>query len=203
MLKPKRIMLILNLLLISLAFICVSPAGAQQGSNERKISSPESQEHYKIGANDVLNIFIWKEPELTRDVLVMPDGRITFPMIGEIMAEGKSAIELQNDITEKLKTYVSSPEVTVIVKASNSRIIYTIGKVKGSGPYPMAPGMTVLQALSTAGGFTEWADTKYVMIVRKSKGKDAMLRFNYQDFITGKNLSQNILLKPGDTIVVP
>lgn len=165
--------------------------------------SSDNQGHYKIGATDVLNIFVWKESELTQDVVVMPDGRIIFPMIGEIMAKGKSVIDLKEIITEKLQNFVSNPEVTVMVRQSNSRLIYTIGKVTKPGPYPMAPDMTVLQALSAAGGFTEWAETKFVKVVRRVNNKETMYGFNYQDFIAGKDLGQNILLEPGDTIVVP
>jgi polysaccharide biosynthesis/export protein len=159
--------------------------------------------HYVIGANDLLNIFVWKETDLTQDVTVMVDGRITFPMIGEIMAKGLTVIQLKDIITEKLKNFISNPEITVIVKESRSRMIYTIGKVTTPGPYQMQPDMTVLQALSTAGGFTEWAETKSIMIVRRNKNKEVMFRFNYQDFISGKDLKQNIVLEPNDTIVVP
>ena len=165
--------------------------------------SKENQEYYKIGPNDVLNIFVWNEPELTRDTIVMLDGRIILPMIGEIIAKGHSAAELKNIITEKYKNYINSPEVTVIVKQSNSSRIYTIGKVNKPGPYPLDASMTVLQALSVAGGFAEGADTINVIIVRRTIGKETMYRFNYQDFIAGKNLNQNLVLEPGDTIVVP
>ena len=158
---------------------------------------------YLIGPNDILNIHVWREPELTRDVTVTPDGRITFPLIGNIMAQGKTVTELKEIITGKLKNFVTAPEVTVIVNESRSMIIYVIGQVNAPGPYPLAPDMTVLQALSTAGGFAEWADTKNIMIVRRQDGKDIQLRFNHKKFISGKNLKQNILLKPNDTIVVP
>ncbi len=159
--------------------------------------------HYRIGPNDVLNIYVWREPDLTRDVTVMADGRITFPLIGEVVAAGKTVAELKQIITEKLQKYVTAPEVTVIVNESRSQIIYTIGKLNNPGPYPLTPGMTVLQALSAAGGFAEWADTKNIVIVRREGGKEVQLKFNYKEFISGKNLGQNILLKPGDTIVVP
>jgi polysaccharide export outer membrane protein len=158
---------------------------------------------YLIGPNDILNIHVWREPELTRDVTVTPDGRITFPLIGNIMAQGKTVTELKEIITGKLKNFVTAPEVTVIVNESRSMTIYVIGQVKTPGRYPLAPDMTVLQALSTAGGFAEWADTKNIMIVRRQGGKDIQLRFNHNTFISGKNLQQNILLKPNDTIVVP
>jgi len=163
----------------------------------------EESPDYLIGPNDILNIHVWREPELTMDVTVTPDGRITFPLIGNIMAQGKTVIELKEIITKKLKNFVTAPEVTVIVNESRSRIIYVIGQVNAPGPYPLAPDMTVLQALSTAGGFAEWADTKNIMIVRREGGKDIQLRFNHKKFISGKNLKQNILLKPNDTIVVP
>ena len=158
---------------------------------------------YLIGPNDILNIHVWREPELTRDVTVTPDGRITFPLIGNIMAQGKTVTELKEIITEKLKNFVTAPEVTVIVNESRSMIIYVIGQVNAPGPYPLAPDMTVLQALSTAGGFSEWADTKNIMIVRRQDGKDIQLPFNHKKFLSGKNLKQNILLKPNDTVVVP
>ena len=166
-------------------------------------ASKGTSSHYLIGPNDLLHVYVWKEPDLTRDVTVMADGRITFPLIGEIMASGKTVAELKEIITKKLTKYVTAPEVTVIVNESRSRTIYTIGKVNRPGPYPLAPGMTVLQALSTAGGFAEWADTKNIVIVRREGGKEIQLHFNYKGFIEGKNLVQNILLKPNDTIVVP
>jgi polysaccharide biosynthesis/export protein len=195
--------IIKTLLLCTIYFFMLGNSLYGQQDLKADPGSSENQEHYKIGANDVLNIFVWKEPDLTQDVVVMPDGRIIFPMIGEIMAKGKSVIDLKATITEKLQNFVSNPEVTVMVRQSNSRIIYTIGKVTKPGPYPMASDMTVLQALSTAGGFTEWADTKFVMVVRRVNNKETMYRFNYPDFIAGKDLGQNILLEPGDTIVIP
>lgn len=186
-----------------LFFTLISFSIAVGAENDSREESQSKEPYYQIGANDVLNVFIWNEPELTQDVVVMPDGRIIFPMIGEVVAKGKSVIDLKKIITKKLKEYVSNPEVTVLVRQSNSRRIYTIGNVGRPGPYPLEVDMTVLQALSVAGGFTEWADRKYVMVVRRLNGKETMFRFNYQDFITGKNLDQNILLESGDTIVVP
>ena len=168
-----------------------------------KSSSAAEPSPYLIGPTDVLNIYVWKEPELTQDVTVLPDGKITFPLIGEIQAEGRTVTELKQDITEKLKDYVTAPEVTVVVRQINSRRVYTIGKVGRQGPFPLVPNMTVLQALSTAGGFAEWADEKRVLIIRREGDKEVQIRFNYKDYISGKNLDQNILLKPNDTIVVP
>ena len=158
---------------------------------------------YLIGATDVLNIYVWKEPDLTQDVTVLPDGKITFPLIGEIQAQGRTVTQLKKDISDKLKDYVTAPEVTVVVRQVNSRRIYTLGKLNTPGPYPLAPDMTVIQALSVAGSFAEWADEKNIRVIRREGGKEIQYRFNYKDFIAGKDIEQNILLKPNDTVVVP
>jgi polysaccharide export outer membrane protein len=194
----KIIMAITLLSFIFITVLLVNGAETDPGKG------PEQKEsYYKIGVNDVLGIFVKDEAALTQDMVVMPDGRIIFPMIGEIMAQGHSAIDLKDIITEKLREFIKNPVVTVMVRQSNSRRIYTIGNVSRPGPYPLEADMTVLQALSVAGGFTEWADRKYVMVIRRANGKETMLRFNYQDFIAGKNLENNYILAPGDTIVVP
>lgn len=192
--KDKIKYMILPLFFAVLMNIFVQPG--------QSIAGPESPS-YMIGPNDVLNIYVWKEPELTRDITVMSDGRITFPLIGEIMAQGQTVTALKEAIVEKLKNFIDAPEVTVIVVESRSRRIYTIGKVNQAGQYRLEPDMTVLQALSTAGGFAEWADTKNILIVRRQGGTETQLHFNYKDFIGGKDVAQNIVLKPNDTIVVP
>jgi polysaccharide biosynthesis/export protein len=158
---------------------------------------------YRIGPNDLLSIHVWKEPELSRDIVVTPDGKISFPLIGEIEVQGKSVTELKNLISEKLLAFVTAPEVTVIVRESRSRMVYAIGKVRRPGPYPLVADMTVIQALSAAGGLAEWANEKNIMIIRKEGDKETQLRFNYKDFTRGRNVEQNILLQPGDTILVP
>lgn len=163
----------------------------------------ESRDPYMIGANDVLNIFVWKEPDLTQDVVVTPDGRISFPLIGEVVAQGRTVGELRKIFTEKLSKYVEDPEITVIVKQSYSRFIYVIGNVKKVGPLRLEQDMTVLQAISKAGGFAEWAKTKKILIVRREGKKEVQFRFNYNEFTDGKNVKQNIVLKPNDTVVVP
>jgi polysaccharide biosynthesis/export protein len=158
---------------------------------------------YQIGPNDVLSIHVWKEEDLSRDVIVTPDGKISFPLIGEIEAQGKTVTELRRQISDKLLNFVTAPEVTVIVKESRSRAVYAIGKVRRPGPYPLVADMTVIQALSAAGGLAEWADEKNITIIRREEGKETQLKFNYKDFTRGRNVEQNILLQPGDTILVP
>ena len=159
--------------------------------------------YYRIGPDDILSIFVWKEPELTLDVTVMSDGRISYPLLGELMAQGRTVSSLKEAISKRLAKFVTAPEVTVIVRESRSRRIYTIGKLNRPGPYPLAPHMTVLQALSVAGGFTEWADTKNILITRREGEREVQLHFNYKDFIAGKDTGRNVLLRPNDTIVVP
>jgi polysaccharide export outer membrane protein len=168
-----------------------------------KATFAEDPSAYRIGAADVLNIYVWKEPDLTRDVTVLPDGKITFPLVGEIHVQGLTVAELKKVLSEKLKNYVTAPEVTVVVTQTLSRRIFVIGKVTAPGQLSLEPGMTVLQALSSAGGLAEWADEKKIRIIRREGDKEIHYRFNYKEYTSGKNLEQNILLKPGDTIVVP
>jgi polysaccharide export outer membrane protein len=185
---------------LTIALLFLVPGLCRAQTPPKAAPEPPS---YQIGPNDVLSIYVWKETELTRDVFVTPDGKISFPLIGEVVAEGRTVTELKQAIADKLQNFVTAPEVTVIVRESRSRTIYTIGKVTRPGPYPLAPDMTVIQALSAAGGFTEWADTKNILIIRREGGRETQLKFNYKEFTGGDNLGQNILLKPGDTIVVP
>lgn len=192
-------MIIRRVMLLVLCLSALVPAIQSQ----RASAEPSLPQSYQIGPSDVLRIFIWKETELTQDLTVMPDGRITFPLIGEVVAEGKTVSELKSVISEKLKKYVTAPEVTVIVLASNSRQIYLIGRVARPGPYPLSASTSVLQALSMGGGFAEWADEKNIKIIRREHGKEVQLHFNYREFISGRNPDQNILLRPSDTVVVP
>ena len=184
---------------LSLLFVVALGFSLLANPSKAQLESPE----YLIGANDILNIHVWREEALTRDVTVMADGRIAFPLIGEVVAQGKTVEALKQIITQKLKKYVSDPNVTVIVRESRSRRIYTIGKLSAPGSFPLVAGMTVLQALSASGGFTEWADTKNILIIRRKAGMEERLQFNYKDFIDGRNIEQNVLLRPNDTIVVP
>jgi polysaccharide export outer membrane protein len=158
---------------------------------------------YVIGPNDVLEIHVWKEPDFSRKLLVRPDGQITLPLIGDIQASGKTTAGLNAIIHERLKNYIDNPEVTVILVESHSKNFYIIGKVNQPGTYPLNQSMTVLQALSVAGGLAEWADKDSIRIIRRSNGKEEIIRFNYKKVISGKNMEQNVLLQPGDTIIVP
>jgi len=174
--------------------------GASSTETKKEIVSDPS---YIIGPMDVLEIQVWKEPDFSRQVLVRPDGKITLPLVGDILASGMNTMGLKALLSEKLEGFVSKPEVTVIVLESRSKNFYIIGKITRPGTYLLNPDMTVLQAISVAGGLAEWADKDSIRIIRRSAGKEEILSFDYDKVITGKKLEQNILLKPNDTIIVP
>ncbi|MGB2623950.1 MAG: polysaccharide biosynthesis/export family protein [Candidatus Acidiferrum sp.] len=162
-----------------------------------------SDKEYKIGPQDVLRIDVWKEPEITRTVPVRPDGKITLPLLNDIQAAGMTPMELANVIHEGLKKYINDPQVTVSVEEINSRRIYVTGEVTRPGAFPLLPNMTVLQALTSAGGFTQFAKMKNIYVLRTESGKQLKLPFNYKAVIDGKKPADNIQLQAGDTIVVP
>jgi len=158
---------------------------------------------YKIGAQDVLRIDVWKEEQLTRTVPVRPDGKVTLPLMNDIQAEGLTPMQLAASISEGLKKYINNPQVTVTITEINSRRIYVTGEVARAGAFPLLPNMTVLQALSSSGGFTQFARLKNIYVLRVENGKQVKHPFNYKEVVNGKNPEQNILLEPGDVVVVP
>jgi polysaccharide biosynthesis/export protein len=158
---------------------------------------------YKIGAQDVLRIDVWKEEQLTRTVPVRPDGKVTLPLLNDVQAVGLTPMQLAGVLSEGLKKYINNPQVTVTITEINSRRIYVTGEVVRAGAFPLLPNMTVLQALSSSGGFTQFAKLKNIYVLRMEEGKQAKHSFNYKDVVSGKKPEQNILLQPGDVIVVP
>jgi polysaccharide export outer membrane protein len=158
---------------------------------------------YLIGPEDVLDVTVWKEPDVSRVVPVRPDGRISLPLINDVQAAGLSPEQLAASVAEKLRKFVNDPNVTVIVTAINSQRVFVVGEVLRAGAFPLLPGMTVLQALGAAGGFTTFADVKKIHVMRTHDGKRSEIPFNYRDVLKGDNPEQNITLEPGDTIVVP
>ncbi|PYT91928.1 MAG: hypothetical protein DMG36_16760 [Acidobacteria bacterium] len=158
---------------------------------------------YKIGPQDVLKIDVWKEDQLTRAVPVRPDGKITMPLLNDVQAAGMTPVELAAVIRDGLKKYINEPQVTVTVTEINSRRIYVSGEVLRPGAYSLLPNMTVLQALSTSVGFTQFARVKNIYVLRTENGKQVKHLFNYKDAINGKKPEENIVLQPGDVIVVP
>ena len=176
----------------------------KKGAGETITPSATSDPNFVIGPEDVLAINVWKEPELSRTVPVRPDGMISLPLVNDVKASGLTPMQLSVSLTEKLRKFMTDPQVTVIVQTINSRKIHIVGEVNRQGTYPMLPGMTVLQALSGAGGFTQYANTKKIYVLRQAdNGRQDKIPFNYKEVIQGKKAEQNIELKSGDTIVVP
>jgi polysaccharide export outer membrane protein len=159
--------------------------------------------NYIIGAEDVLDISVWKEPELTRTVPVRPDGKISIPLLNDVQAAGLTPLQLGLLITENLRKFLTEPQVTVIVTQINSRRIYLLGEVAKPGAYSLLPNMTVLQALSSGGGFTAFAKQSKIYVLRTESGKSVKYPFDYKGVLSGKRPQDNIVLQPGDTIVVP
>lgn len=175
---------------------------AKANKPEASAQAPDAPSDYLIGADDQLRISVWKEPDLSETLPVRPDGKISMPLLNDVQAAGLSPLQLKDSITEKLKKYIADPRVTVVVTAMNSRRIFVSGEVVHSGPMTLLPHMTMLQALSAA-GFTQFANVKAIYLLRTENGKQEKIPFNYKDVIKGNHPEQNIMLKPGDTVVVP
>jgi polysaccharide export outer membrane protein len=159
---------------------------------------------YMIGADDVLAINVWKENEITRSVPVRSDGRISLPLIGDVQAAGRTPMQLEQDIAEKLKGYITDPQVTVIVQQINSQKFNILGQVGRPGSFPLTAGTTIVDAIAIAGGFRDFAKKKGVYLLRQGPtGNQERYNFNYERFIKGKDTAQNIKVQPHDTIVVP
>ena len=180
-----------------------SSAKTAQPVSRREAVSVDNKT-YIIGENDLLDIDVWKEKEISRQVPVRPDGKISLPLIGQIQASGLTPLQLQDNITEKLKDYMSNPEVTVIVSDPRSHQFNIVGQIARPGTFPLSESMTVLDAIAAAGGFKDFAKQTKIYVLRPMPGGIRVrIPFNYKDVIKGKNLQQNVQLKPGDTIVVP
>ncbi|MGE5114304.1 MAG: polysaccharide biosynthesis/export family protein [Acidobacteriaceae bacterium] len=202
-----------KLALIALLAVCTVPVYSQSNTTapQGNTAAPQTQPvksatddpTYVIGPEDMINVAVWKEPDFSSTVPVRPDGKISLPLLGDIEAAGRTPSELAQDLTGKLKKYIDDPHVTVVVTAINSKRVYILGEVNHPGAMNMSPNMTVLQAISAAGGPTAYANTKRISILRNDQGKQLKFPFNYKEVIKGNDQAQNILLKSGDTIVVP
>jgi polysaccharide export outer membrane protein len=166
-------------------------------------AAPAVPPGYIIGPDDVLAVVYWKDKDMSTEARVRPDGRIALPLINEVHAAGLTPEELQKKITEESKKYMEDANITIVVREINSRKLFITGEVNKPGVYPLTSSTTVMQLISLAGGLKEYANSKNITIMRNEGGKQISLKFNYKDVAAGKNLRQNIELKPGDTVVVP
>ena len=196
-----------RLLLIALiSFQCFSWTAQSQQKASTTIPAqlgPANDTAYVIGPEDVLTIDVWKEKELSGPVPVRPDGKISLPLLNDVQAAGLTPMQLMSSLTEKLKKYVSDPTVTVTVTTINSRKVYILGEVTRPGAFPLVPDMTVLQAITSAGGPTPYAKKSGIYVLRNQNGTQTKLPFNYKQVVRGGSPEQNIFLKSGDTVVVP
>lgn len=166
-------------------------------------ASVEVPPGYVIGADDVLSIVVWREKDLSTDVVVRPDGRITLPLANDIVAQGLTPEMLRARITEAVGKFIEEPSVTVVVKQINSRKVFITGMIGKGGAYPLTGSTTVLQLISMAGGLQDFAKAKEIVIMRTENGRQRALKFNYEAVRKGKNVQQNFELQPGDTVIVP
>ena len=158
---------------------------------------------YVIGPEDVLSVVFWGEKDLSGDVVVRPDGKITLPLIKDVAVAGLTPEQVTDVLTKAATKFVANPNATVIVKGINSRKVFVLGQVGKPGPYPLVADTTVLQLIAQAGDVLEYAKAKNIVVVRKEGGHEQRFKFNYPDVLKGKHIEQNILLKPGDTVIVP
>ena len=158
---------------------------------------------FVIGESDVLNINVWKEPEISQSVVVRPDGKISLPLVGEVFVSGLTPVQAQTLLANKLQSILTSPQVTVTVTEIRSRVVFVTGEVVKPGAYPLLVPTTILQSITNAGGLGQFANKKGIFVLRTVDGKQQKIPFSYSQVIKGEKSEQNILLHPGDTVVVP
>jgi len=196
---------------VLILFIYISVSYSQEGKEDKDIILKKQaqaeiaadSDRYVIGSEDVLYIHVWKEETLSKTVSVRMDGMISMPLVDEIQAAGITPLQLKEKLTEKLKDFVEAPNVTVIVMEANSFKVYVSGQVKNPGVLKLRSETSLAQVISMVGGFSDWANQSKIIIIRKENGKEKRFTVNYKKIVKGKDLSLNILLKPGDTIIVP
>ena len=203
----------LPFVLLFVAFSIMSAAAAPQESArmpaDRLSAAPGARPpaaasaDYVIGPDDVLSISFWREKDLTTEVSVRPDGKVTLPLLNDIVAAGLTPEQLRDSIRTAAKAYLEDPTPTVVVKEVKSRRVFITGQVEKPGPYPLNDQLNVLQLIAVAGGLKEFADGKHITVMRPQNGAIITLPFNYQDVVHRRHLEQNIALRPGDTVVVP
>jgi polysaccharide export outer membrane protein len=187
-----------------------APSAAQPGPAASTVSAVTppvlaagaAADTYVIGASDVIAVSVWKEPTLSGNLLVRPDGMISLPLLGDVQASGLTPLQLADQIATKLKKFIQDPNVSVVVSQIHSKVVYLLGEVGKKGPIEMTPDMTLLEAIGSAGGITEFANAKKIYILRDEAGKHEKIPVHYKEALKGDG-ALNLVLKPGDTIVVP
>lgn len=204
----KRIIFYLGTIGVSIFLIFLTLASAQPGKEDLAKKQAQAEvmadsDRYVIGPEDVLYIHVWREETLTRTVTVRMDGKISIPLVDDIQAAGLTPLQLKEVLIQKFKKFVESPTASVIVMEANSFKIYISGQVRTPGVYKLRNETSIAQIISMAGGLTEWANPKKIIILRKENGKEKQIIVNYKKIVQGEDLGANLILKAGDTIIVP
>jgi polysaccharide export outer membrane protein len=199
-LLKQSVIVLLAVSFFTLNSSVAAPANAKAGQN---ISAYKLGGAYLLGPGDVLDISVWKEEGLQKEVLIRPDGGVTFPLVGELQAGGKTAAQLEKSIVESIKRYIPDPVVTVAVRIINNNKVYVVGKVNRPGEFTAAHYIDVMQVLAMAGGLNAFAKSSDIRILRRVQGVERAIRFDYGAVSQGESLQQNIILKNGDVVVVP
>ena len=179
-----------------------APASNGNGNVPKQEGQSRVGEDFVIGPGDVLNVLVWKEPDFTKTVPVRPDGKISLPLVDDVEVSGLTTMQVKDVITEKLRKYVGEPTVTITIEKVESQKVVVTGEVTGAGPQPLTGPMRIMDVLASV-EFTPFAKKTKIYVLRNENGKPTRFNFNYKDYIKGKNPEQNILLKSGDTIIVP
>jgi polysaccharide export outer membrane protein len=195
----------------ALAALIALPVRAQETAKPASPSDPPATvaasvplpPGYVIGAEDVLSVVFWRDKDMSADVVVRPDGKISLPLLNDVDAAGLTPDQLRDRLMKAASKYVADPNATVVVKEIHSRKVFITGNVGKAGAYPLIGEMNVLQLIALSGGLLEYADSKNIMIMRNVGGQQQSFKFNYKDVMKQKNVGQNIVLKPGDTVIVP
>lgn len=190
-------------LLIALATATGAHAQTAPPRGPEAPAAASPADEFRIGAGDVLQLFVWKEPELSREVTVRVDGKVTVPLLGDVAAAGRTTRQLATELQSLLGRYLEAPQVTLELKQANSSRIYVLGMVANPGVYPLNQPTTVVQGLAFAGGFKEFARTEDILIIREGETGAVAISVNFKKIEAGRDLAQNVTLRAGDTIVVP
>jgi polysaccharide export outer membrane protein len=196
---------IIGVWIVLLSTACVHSQGSKEDLSKRQIQADviAVSDRYVIGPEDVLSIHVWKEETLARTVPVRMDGKISLPLIDDVQAAGYTPLQLKEILTQRLKGFIDDPVVSVVVTEANSFKVYVSGEVRSPGVHRLRSETSLLQFIIMVGGFTEWADRKKILIIRQENGKEKRMIVNYKKIVKGDAPDSNIILKSGDTIIVP
>jgi polysaccharide export outer membrane protein len=167
------------------------------------VSAAESDGDYRVGAGDSIQVYVWKEPDISTTVVVRPDGKISVPLVNDLLVMGRTPLEIKEMVAGRLSPFINDPNVTITVREIRSKKVYALGMVNRTGSYQIVQPTTVLQVLTEAGGLQPFAKEDSIYILRVENGRQTKFPFRYKEVVQGKNIEQNIILQPGDTIVVP